>query len=53
MPYKSQAQRRKFHALLNRGQISAATVAEFDQASKGKKLPERVKHKRHKKGAKR
>lgn len=48
MPYKSDAQRRKFHALLNRGAISAATVAEFDAASKGKKLPERVKPKRSK-----
>ena len=49
MPYKSAAQRRKFHALLNRGAISAATVAEWDQASKGKKLPERVKKKKGKK----
>lgn len=48
MPYKSDAQRRKFHAMLKRGEISAATVAEFDQASKGKKLPERVRPKRTK-----
>lgn len=48
MPYKSDAQRRKFHAMLNRGEISAATVAEYDHASKGKKLPERVKPKRSK-----
>lgn len=46
MPYKSDAQRRKFHAMLNRGEISAKTVKEFDQASKGKKLPEKVKPKR-------
>lgn len=42
MPYKSDAQRRKFHAMLNRGEISAKTVHEFDTASKGKNLPERV-----------
>jgi hypothetical protein len=42
MPYKSQAQRRKFHAMAKRGEISKKTVAEFDRASKGKKLPERV-----------
>lgn len=50
MPYKSDAQRRKFHAMLSRGEISAATVAEYDAASKGKKLPERVKPKRTKRG---
>ena len=43
MPYKSNAQRRKFHAMESRGEISAKTVAEFDRASKGKKLPEKVK----------
>ena len=42
MPYKSEAQRRKFHAMANRGEISAATVDEYDQASKGMSLPERV-----------
>ena len=42
MPYKSDAQRRKFHAMEDRGEISAATVHEFDEASKGKDLPERV-----------
>jgi hypothetical protein len=49
VPYKSDAQRRKFHALLNRGEIKASTVKEFDTASKGKKLPERVKPKGPKK----
>lgn len=43
MPYKSQAQRRKFHALENEGKISPKVVKEFDSASKGKKLPARVK----------
>lgn len=42
MPYKSSSQRRKFHALLREGKISAKTVAEYDKASKGMKLPERV-----------
>lgn len=43
MPYKSDAQRRKFHALLKEGKIKPEVVAEFDKASKGKNLPERVK----------
>lgn len=46
MPYKSDAQRRKFHAMLARGEIKKSTVDEFDIASKGKKLPERVNKKR-------
>jgi len=45
MPYASEAQRRKFHAMLERGEISEQTVKEWDKASKGKKLPERVKKK--------
>ena len=46
-PYKSEAQRKKFHAMLERGEISAKTVAEFDEASKGKKLPERLSSKKN------
>lgn len=42
MPYKSDKQRRFFHAAEARGEISKATVKEFDQASKGLKLPARV-----------
>lgn len=45
MPYKSKAQQRAFHAKEKAGEISPAVVAEFDAASKGKKLPERVKPK--------
>lgn len=41
MPYKSQAQRRYFHAMLAKGEMSNKTVDEFDKASKGKKLPEK------------
>lgn len=39
MPYKSEAQRAKMHALEREGKISRAVVDEFDEASKGKKLP--------------
>ncbi len=46
MPYKSQKQRAKFHAMDNRGEISPKVVKEFDKASKGKKLPEKVKKKK-------
>lgn len=46
MPYKSAAQRAKFHILEKQGKISPAVVQEFDRASKGKKLPKRVKPKR-------
>jgi len=42
MPYKSNAQRKKFHVMEKRGEISPATVKEFDAASKGKPLPEKV-----------
>ncbi len=47
MPYKSSSQRRAFHAMLKRGQISKKTVTEWDKASEGKKLPEHVKRKKH------
>lgn len=46
MPYKSDAQRKKFHAMSERGEISKKTVEEFDAASKGMDLPERVKPKK-------
>lgn len=46
MPYASDAQRKKFHVLLKEGKISKKTVDEFDAASKGKDLPERVKVKK-------
>lgn len=49
MPYKSDAQRRKFHSLLDKGEISKTVVDEWDRATKGKKLPERVKPKKGKK----
>lgn len=42
MPYASEAQRRKFHYLLSIGKISPEVVKEFDEASKGLSLPERI-----------
>jgi len=46
MPYKSEAQRRYFHAALKKGKISKKVVEEWDKASKGKKLPEKVNKKK-------
>ena len=45
MPYKSDAQRRKFHAMANAGEISEKTVKHWDKESKGKDLPEKVEKK--------
>lgn len=42
MPYKSNAQRKFFHAAEARGEIKPSVVHEFDEASKGKKMPEHV-----------
>jgi len=42
MPFKSQAQRRKFAQLLVEGKISNETYEEWNRATGGKKLPERV-----------
>jgi hypothetical protein len=39
MPYKSDAQRKLFHAMAARGDIAKKTVKEWDKASRGKKLP--------------
>lgn len=58
MPYASTAQQRLFHAKAARGEISAATVHEWDEATKKKPggfkaLPKKVKKKRTAAGAKR
>jgi hypothetical protein len=45
MPFKSQAQRRKFAQLLVEGKISPQTYEEWNRETGGKKLPERVKRK--------
>ena len=46
MPFKSQAQRRKFAQLLLEGKISPQTFEEWNRETGGRKLPERVKRKR-------
>ena len=43
MPFKSQAQRRKFAELLVKGEISPETFEEWNRETGGAKLPERVK----------
>jgi hypothetical protein len=45
MPFKSQAQRRKFAQLLVEGKISNETYEEWNRETGGRKLPERVKKK--------
>jgi hypothetical protein len=45
MPFKSQAQRRKFAELLLKGKISNETFAEWNRETGSAKLPERVKPK--------
>jgi hypothetical protein len=42
MPFKSQAQRRKFAQLLVEGKISNETFEEWNRETGGKKLPERA-----------
>jgi hypothetical protein len=42
MPFKSQAQRRKFAQLLVEGKISDQTFEEWNRETGSKKLPERV-----------
>ena len=49
MPFKSQAQRRKFAQLLVEGKISNETFEEWNRETGSKKLPERVKRKASKK----
>ena len=46
MPFKSQAQRRKFAELLVKGKISNKTYEEWNRETGGKRLPEHVKKKR-------
>ena len=45
MPFKSQAQRRKFAELLVTGKITPETYEEWNRETGGKVLPERVKKK--------
>jgi hypothetical protein len=52
MPFKSQAQRRKFAQLLLEGKISNQTFEEWNRETGSAKLPERVKPKAKKKARK-
>ena len=45
MPFKSQAQRRKFAQLLVEGKISGETVEEWNRDTGSRRLPERVNRK--------
>jgi len=45
MPFKSQAQRRKFAELLVQGKISPQTFEEWNRETGSAKLPERVRRK--------
>lgn len=45
MPFRSQAQRAKFYAMAERGEISKAKVAEYERETKGD-LPKRVEAKK-------
>ena len=49
MPFKSQAQRRKFAQLLVEGKISNETYEEWNRETGSAKLPERVRPKPKKK----
>ena len=51
MPFKSQAQRRKFAELLVKGEISPETFEEWNRETGSEKLPERVEPKPKKKKA--
>lgn len=46
MPFKSQAQRRKFAEMLVKGEISAETFEEWNRETGSARLPERVTPKR-------
>ena len=51
MPFKSQAQRRKFAELLVKGEISPETFEEWSRETGSAKLPEHVEHKPKKRSA--
>jgi hypothetical protein len=42
MPFQSQAQRRKFQAMLAAGEITQATFDEWERETAGRHLPEHV-----------
>jgi hypothetical protein len=45
MPYQSRAQQRLFHHLVSQGKLAPEVAEEYDEASKGKKIPQYVKRK--------
>lgn len=49
IPYKSDKQRKYFHYAESKGLIKPSVVNEFDEASKGMKLPEYSKKSKFKK----
>jgi hypothetical protein len=51
MPFKSQAQRRKFAQLLVEGKISPQTFEEWNRETGSAKLPERVRRRKRTKAA--
>jgi hypothetical protein len=52
VPFKSQAQRRKFAELLVKGEISKETFEEWNRETGSEKLPERVGAKKSKRKTK-
>ena len=48
MPYRSKAQKEKFHALAKAGKISQEIVDAKDKASAGLEIPERISPKKSK-----
>ena len=49
MPFRSKSQRRLFYAKAKRGEISWATVKEWERHTKKKRLPARLHRKRKRK----
>lgn len=45
MPYRSRAQQRLFHHLVSQGKLAPEVAEEYDEASKGKRIPQYVKRK--------
>lgn len=43
MPFRSEAQRRYFYAMMRRGEIDPETVKRWERETGDRKLPERVK----------
>lgn len=46
MPFKSEAQRKKFHAMERRGEMSKKTVEKWEKETPKGKLPKKVKRKK-------